>query len=326
MLDILPDRYNWENFSRVIGEPTLLFEEANNLRRSVVRICQNIVFKLTHGDEFDIMAEEWDNLIILDACRNDFYREQTPFSGTVETRLSRGSETPEFFANNFDNAQYHDTVYISPNPYIPTLEDDTFHAVIPLLDEWDDEWGTVHPEAVSKAARRARSEYPHKRLIIHYMQPHAPHTGSTAAELRETTPLRGWDRYHVVDGQSEINDGVSIWTLAKRGEITLETLRRSYRENLDIVLGDVTDLVGDLDGRTVITSDHGEMLGERLLPFGPREYAHTYGLLTEELRCVPWQVVSDGDRRRVASDPPQERKEMTTEETERRLQALGYVG
>lgn len=158
------------------------------------------------------------------------------------------------------------------------------------------------------------------------MQPHAPHTGSTAAELRETTPLRGWDRYHVVDGQSEINDGVSIWTLAKRGEITLETLRRSYRENLDIVLGDVTDLVGDLDGRTVITSDHGEMLGERLLPFGPREYAHTYGLLTEELRCVPWQVVSDGDRRRVASDPPQERKEMTTEETERRLQALGYVG
>lgn len=325
MLGILPDRYNRENLFRIVRDPTLFLAEARNIRRSVARIYQNIVFRLTHGKPFDIMAEEWDSLIILDACRDDFYREQTPFSEPVETRLSRGSETPEFFENNFDGTQYHDTVYISPNPYIPTLEDNTFHAVVPLLDEWDDEWGTVHPKAVSEAARKARAEYPEKRLIIHYMQPHAPHTGSTARELRETTPLQGWDRYHVVDGQSEINDGVSIWTLAKRGDITLETLRQSYRETLDIVLEDVADLVTGLDGRTVVTADHGEMLGERLIPFGPREYAHTYGLLTEQLRCVPWQVVSDADRREVSSDPPRERQEMTTEETERRLRALGYA-
>lgn len=254
-----------------------------------------------------------------------FYRERTPFDTPLSDRLSRGSGTPEFLRENFRDETYHDTVYISSNPYVPSISEDTFHAVIPLLDEWNEKWGTVMPGDVTAAALEAASEYPDKRLIIHYMQPHTPHIGSTAEQLRAETPLRGWDRYHVVGGKSRINDGVSLWTLARRGDVSLETVRQSYRETLDIVLEDVEQLVDNIDGKTVVSADHGEMLGEQLLPFSPREFGHTTGLLTEHLRRVPWQVVSDAERKDVTSDPPRESQQLTAEETERRLQALGYV-
>lgn len=325
MKRILPSRYNRDNLYRLMENPRLLLEEVQNLHRSSVRFAQNQVFNATHGEPFDVMAEDWDNLVLLDACRLDFYREHTPFDSPINERLSRGSGTPEFLRENFHDESYHDTVYVSSNPYVPTLSEDTFHEVIPLLDEWDENWGTVMPADVTAAAREAASDYPDKRLIIHYMQPHTPHIGPTAEKLRAETPLQGWDRYHVFDEKSRTKAGVSIWTLARRGGVSIETVRQSYRETLEIVFKSVDQLASEIDGKTVVSADHGEMLGERLLPFSPREFGHTTGLLTEELRRVPWQVVSDDKRRDVTSDPPRESQEMSDEETERRLQALGYV-
>ena len=45
----------------------------------------------------DIFAEEWDTLIVLDACRYDFFEKvyRDYLSGTLEKRVSPGSCTEE---------------------------------------------------------------------------------------------------------------------------------------------------------------------------------------------------------------------------------------
>lgn len=59
-------------------------------------------------------------------------------------------------------------------------------------------------------------------------------------------------------------------------------IRRLYKANLDIVLKFVDRLTEELSGRVVITSDHGELLGERGLWLHPRETD------IPMLRNVPW--------------------------------------
>jgi hypothetical protein len=323
--EFVPERYNGENLRRLVRNPRLALAELGNLRRSIARALNNAVFRVKYDEPFDLMAEDWDNLILLDACRADVYQEQTPFSTAVETRLSCGSGTPEFIQRNFVGEQHHDTVYLSSNPYVSLLNQGAFHEVIPLLDEWDENQRTVPPGNVTAAARAAAERFSDKRLIVHFMQPHTPHLGPTATRLRENLELRGWDHDHVEEGTSTRTDGTTIWDLVRTGEMTHETLRQSYRENLDIVLDEVQKLVPILSGKTVVSADHGEMLGERLFAFGPKEFGHTVGLLTEELRMVPWQVVKDDERREIVAEPPVASERLAENETRRRLRALGYV-
>lgn len=50
-------------------------------------------------DGFDPMAEDWDLLIVLDACRFDSFRDafNRYFEGELREVRSRGSCTPEWF-------------------------------------------------------------------------------------------------------------------------------------------------------------------------------------------------------------------------------------
>ncbi|RLF18136.1 MAG: hypothetical protein DRZ82_08825, partial [Thermoprotei archaeon] len=51
-----------------------------------------------------------------------------------------------------------------------------FYKVLDVWDwGWSDEWGSVPPWEVNEAALETLKEFPDKRLIIHYMQPHAPY-------------------------------------------------------------------------------------------------------------------------------------------------------
>ena len=65
------------------------------------------------------MAADWDVLIILDACRHDYFAEAYGdfFRGKLEQRISLGSSTPEWRIKTFKKT-YNDIVYISANPYI----------------------------------------------------------------------------------------------------------------------------------------------------------------------------------------------------------------
>jgi hypothetical protein len=67
------------------------------------------------------------------------------------------------------------------------------------------------------------------------------------------------------------------------------------------------------------------MLGGSLSPIPIRWYGHPSRIYIDELVTVPWQVVSDGPRRTITSEPPvSESANYDTEDVEDTLRNLGY--
>jgi hypothetical protein len=94
---------------------------------------------------------------------------------------------------------------------------------------------------------------------------------------------------------------------------------------LTVVFEYVRDLLKTLNGKTVISADHGNMVGERSEPFPTRRmYGHPWGVYTPELVQVPWYVIESGDRRETHSDPPVQSAGHSEDVVNDRLQALGY--
>ena len=225
---------------------------------------------------------------------------------------------------NFVGREFHDTVYVTANPHARKLDSGTFHAIETVLDRWDDEIGTVQPEDVVAAAIEANERYPDKQLVVHFMQPHRPYLGRTADELRERIDLRGYKRDRGLETQSYERTGIHMWRAVKMGKVSHNEMRQAYRETLEIVLEHVEELVDELDGKTAITADHGEILGERAYPFTVRQYGHPHGLDMEELRIVPWFVFESESRRKITADEPVQTERLDDGTIDDRLQALGY--
>ena len=66
----------------------------------------------------DVFAEDWDNLIILDACRKDALEQMIELDGVFESRISRGTSTLHFLQSNFQDRILHDAVYVTANDWI----------------------------------------------------------------------------------------------------------------------------------------------------------------------------------------------------------------
>lgn len=293
--------------------------------RSAIRYfpveLNNLAFRLRYGNGTRIMEEGWDNLFILDGCRYDmFERCEVPVKGTLESRISLGSSSEEFLEQNFRGRKYHDTVYVNANPFIPRLgfDRDTFHTVINCLAEWDRDLQTVPPEPVAAAAKRASDKFPNKRIIVHFMQPHAPFI----SELGQSLVGGGWTMDKDVERKEQ-----GIWTQlrTRSNKIDLEQVWKAYEDNLRLVLDKVGPLIESWDGKSVVTADHGNLVGERLSPIPTRpKFGHPYGVHTEELVKVPWFVADGGQRRKITEDPPVDQDSVSEEEVENRLKALGY--
>ncbi|WP_328764515.1 hypothetical protein [Haloarcula salinisoli] len=260
----------------------------------------------------DVFEEDWDNLVILDACRYDFFDEQVWFEGTTEKRLSRGSTSREFIRGNFTDRTAKDTVYVSANPWYLRLHDTIGGEVHDYMnlhsDEKRDAVGglTTRPETVTKHALEANEAYPNKRIIFHYLQPHQPYLTDFGREI--------------VDYQRDMMLSIKQ-SDADRAEIV-----KAYRENLDLVLDEVETLIESLTGKTVITADHGELLGERERPIPVRRFGHPGGVYVDELLEVPWHVIDTGERKEIVAEEPVERSvsESDQEAVEQQLADLGY--
>jgi hypothetical protein len=287
-------------------------------RQIVLEMCrlyyQRLRTRSYNPNGVDIFAEEWDNLLLLDACRYDMFTEYNTLPGRLESRESRGSSTPEFLKGNVAGRDLTDVVYVTANPQYHRnrdLFDATFHYIDNVWSSsgWDDEFRTVRPEVVTEAARRAAERFPHKRLLVHYMQPHYPFIGETGREL--------------VPGQN-----LNIWNEIAEQNISIDDSRLwdAFHENLEIALPAVRELMDSIDGRTVVSSDHGQLMRERLFPIPLRHYGHPLGIHMEELVKVPW-LVDDGSRRTTTADPPvvEDDESVDTSTVTERLESLGYV-
>lgn len=312
-MGIRPAHYNWNNLKKVFKNPQMFRGEIN-------RIGNRINTRFHNFQDTDtgirVMEEDWDNLLLLDGCRYDIYAEQANLGGKLQCRMSRGSDSWEFMRENFVDRELHDTVYVTANPHVHKLDDGIFHYVYNLLeDHWDPDLQTVPPGVVSEEARRIQGEFPHKRLLVHFMQPHFPFIGEKGRQLDQIGM--------VLDDDADTDDQI-IWTKLMYGLTDKDRVWEAYRENLDLVLSVVDDLVEDLPGKTVISSDHGNLVGERVWPIPTRGYGHPRGMRARELLEIPWDVLSADQRRDVRTDPPQEIARLDDEVVENRLRNLGY--
>lgn len=315
----MPSKYSFENVRRLIHDPSLLSKACGLFWRDVKNITLEIDRRWyqcrygNRGDEF--INAEWDNLIILDAARPELLRPHVTWDGEFTIRDSPGSFSREFMEEQFNGRTIHDTVYVTANPHVHNIEDGVFHAIINLLEtDWDPDLKTVRPVDVVTAAIKAAEEYPDKRLIIHFMQPHFPFLGSTGSEIRSGIAKR------IGEG-----DEPHPWHEQMMGsETDHETLIQAYRENHEIVCESVDRLLKDLDGRCVITADHANLTGERGFPIPIRLYGHPTYFPHPNLLKVPWITV-DGERRTVTEEAPDERIQIDDQTVEDRLSALGYA-
>lgn len=252
-----------------------------------------------------VTEEDWDYLIVLDACRYDFFEEiyEEYLDGELEKRKTKGSSTLEWLAKTFQGK--YDVNYYSANPYINgkgiSLDDSEwgsscdyewnpvnhFSNIIDVWDfGWDDDLGTVPPKNVNRAYLSNKDD---GRSIIHYMQPHAPYiSGGEGRKLKQIR--KGFSNKTETDNETKL-DSIKQWIQPKIEELLIgresimklgmlldldpkvflkeirkdgseETLKSYYEDNLRIVLESASDLVEELDGKIVVTADHGEAFGE----------------------------------------------------------------
>jgi len=244
------------------------------------------------GSGVDVMRADWDNLIILDALRADVCREYSPDDWTVETIQSPATHSWSYMTQCYAGRELHDTVMVSANPFVNDLPPSTFHAVHYVRHDGGSVPG---PEEVTEVALDAIATYPSKRLIIHYMQPHAPY-------LRRDDP---YPRYPF-DRARRTGD--------------LDPLRADYVANFRLVQSSVIDLLPHLIGLTVVTADHGEALGESYR--GLRRFEHGHAI--PEVYRVPWVEFTNGKRRVITAEAPLQQIAIDEDQRRQQLAALGY--
>jgi hypothetical protein len=310
--------------SGLLGGVRNVLDQFDNVRanprlvgRGINRLYYRAISDRISEAGIDIFEADWDTLVLLDACRYDLLESVGGLPGPVESRTSQASNTVGFLRANVAGRDLRNTVYITANPQFRKFEADldaTFHAVVDLWkSDWETELNTVPPGAVTDAALDVAETYPNKRLFVHYNQPHVPFIGSTGREtfdLDEITdhPLPFWQQ--PMTGVWDTEDEM-IW--------------EAYRENLELAIPHVERLLDGVRGKTVVTSDHGNVIGERCFPVPIQEYGHPHGIHMSGLMTVPWVEHVQGDRKRVVAEPPTEKQSAGTDATvEDRLKHLGY--
>lgn len=266
-----------------------------------------------------IFDRDWDNLIILDAARRDEFESICEIEGDSGTHTSLGAGSHEFVKANFAGKDLRDTVVVTANAFYQKVKTEQGYKIhdLHVVEEYDSNevqrkfiesgrGGWNMPEPVTRKAKEFADKYPQKRLLVHYHQPHSPYIGRTGLEYFNELPHKLAYR-----DKSEI-------------QVSDEILRKAYRENLEIAIQAVEGLLTSLDGRTVISADHGEMLGERG-PIAPiKYYGHITGLYTEELTEVPWFIVESADRKEIKAGGELVNSAIESDAVDDRLRDLGY--
>lgn len=230
--------------------------------------------------EKNIMDLDWNILIILDSCRFDTFKKVNDIKGKLSLLYSVGSTSGEWARKTFVK-KYDDLIYISSCPVIRTIK--LNGGVIPfelidILDEhYDEKLQTVLPENVNKSFLNLKYN-PKKRYILHYMQPHHPFLGKNGIKA---TGFTQWKYGRVL--------GEAVWDLIRNKKISMERAKQGYESCLEFVLEVIKKLLRhpNLQGKIVITADHGQLFGEHGMIGHPQDSP-----AFEELRKVPYLEVN----------------------------------
>ncbi|WP_147435640.1 hypothetical protein [Halobellus sp. Atlit-38R] len=306
------NKYNLRNLKRVAS-----FSGIRGVSNHLGTAVNQWYYQRTNHTGFDPVSEDWDNLLILDGCRYDLFQDRIHHQGELDHRTSPASESWEYLSKCFNGRDLYDTVYVTTNPHTPKIQEGTFHTIWNLLEtDFDEELQTVPPDDVATAIREALSEFPNKRIIGHFMQPHYPFIGELGREI---------DTSGIDPDFDTTRTGTNIWARLQYGlGVNSDEVWSAYAENLDLALDIVSDLLDDIEGKSVLTSDHGNLVGDRCRPIPTRGYGHPPNLYVEPLVKVPWFEAGYDTRRDIEAEKPVRGERLSDDVIEDRLKSLGY--
>lgn len=183
--------------------------------------------------------------------------------------------------------------------YVPENKDKVgAKALRKILDDKFNQ-GRAPPRFLTDRGVAVAREHDFDRLILHYIQPHAPYVGKAIEEVRpleehEKNPFR----YLHNTGHRDL-----VW--------------QSYLNELRRALDEIQIVLQNIDADTVaISADHGEAFGEYGI------YGHHTGTIHPKIRTVPWVETTAADENTFEPEiEPQDSRELSVDQT---LSALGY--
>lgn len=262
-------------------------------------------------------------------------RHEYEFINEVSERTSIGSTSKEWMVNTFTEEykrEIGDTICVTANAWVDTVltEEVDFSFWTPTresfieshpifsdlmardtvvqddfseftsLSEYSKEYKVATAETVTNHAIVSGRNRGDRRLIVHYMQPHAPYIGGAIREDRQLTEVEREPIHH----------------LRRTGE--RDTVYGLYLDNLRYVLDSVGTLLRNINASKVaITADHGELFDEMGMS------GHFAGVVHPKLKNVPWVETSAQNVDNL--QPDVEPSEESVASIEDRLSDLGYL-
>ena len=230
-----------------------------------------------------IKKGDWNTLVILDACRYDVFKKVIDtydgFFGNLKPVKTNSIDTPEWYINNWVGKKgTEDAVLISANPQSFRYGELKFKTTVRAWNHLASAL-KVHPEnTLAYYYNYALMQ----RAVIHFIPPHIPYLGDKGVQLNaklKINPLR-----------NPMNLGYELDVFTKYGQKNgWDEIKKCYEENLKIIIPLVTSLYTDYLAPVVITSDHGECLGEG----GKFGHSHKELELQEIQTTVPWFEYDD---------------------------------
>jgi len=231
-----------------------------------------------------VHLDDWDTLIVLDACRYDFFKEYYSIYpnlelGELSIAKSPGSATPEVVPKLFDTDEEwylysaHNWLGENVNDITPlNSDDDSWHATR-HFDEIDrvkevNSAGVPGPQLFGQRVIDNIEKINDKRSVVWFMQPHQPNTGNVQVTFGHFFP------WGIFMENGKLNSSIQ------------KLIRVGYKFNLLSAMYSLSNIVGELDGKTVITSDHGELLFDNTAK--PEDFGHPHSRDDAVLRNVPW--------------------------------------
>jgi len=327
------DVRGWLRDARAATEQGLLYGVLFGLYYAFVGVWLTVTTRARVGTP--VFEREWDLLVVLDACRVDALAavaDEYEFLADRGSIRSVGSTSSEWVTHTFDRryaAEIAQTAYVTANPHsTPVLRErrtPPYHTDVPFtrpawdpvdasallaLDEvWrdgrDERLGVVPPATTTDRAIAVGRDHDPGRLLVHYMQPHAPYLAAAVG----------------AEGPLDPNLAAPFDAL-RAGRLSRDDAWVAYLDTLRLALDEVERLLDNVDAeRAVITADHGETFGE--LGF----YEHPLGCPHPAVRRVPWVETTAVDRRTSAPGAAERtaRDDGPDADVESQLEDLGYL-
>jgi hypothetical protein len=150
--------YSKDELLKGIRNPSLVVKEAH----LIIERLHQMYWRHRNHIGINVVDQTWDNLIVLDACRFDYFKKISTLAGELRAVTSQGSSTIDWLESNFDGYTFDDIVYISGNPNLTRINADFADIVRLWEDDWDEKLSTARPEAMVEKTLEAHAEYPHK--------------------------------------------------------------------------------------------------------------------------------------------------------------------